>query len=164
MIGCNQSWKRSEGVEVGFASKRQRRCVRQQPLVMRWLLGYSTVYAYSFHSMHLHAMMPEKLWSLIMSWDRNTSTSEQLMVEVLEDAKQALTLDEIVSAMQNRDPSVLTGKTPTKSLYSVVYRREKRRAERGLEALFTTTTRGGSTYYSLNPEGMETAGERILEK
>jgi len=112
----------------------------------------------------MHAIMPKKLWSLIMSWDRNTSTSEQLMVEVLEDAKQALTLDEIVSAMQNRDPSVLTGKTPTKSLYSVVYRREKRRSERGLKALFKTTSRGGSTYYSLNPEGMETAGERILEK
>lgn len=114
--------------------------------------------------MQLHAMLSEKRWSLIMSWDRNTSTSEQLMVEVLEDAKQALTLDEIVSAMQNHDPSALTGKTPKKSLYSVVYRREKRRAERGLKALFKTTTRGGSIYYSLNPEGMETAGERILGK
>ncbi|PMG87338.1 hypothetical protein BCU81_10585 [Vibrio breoganii] len=86
------------------------------------------------------------------------------MVDVLAESKQALTLDEIVSEILSRNPSALTGKTPRNSLYSVVYRREKRREERGLQALFNTTTRGGATYYSLNPKGLESIGERILEK
>jgi len=99
-----------------------------------------------------------------MTWDRNKSTSEKLMVDVLAESKQALTLDEIVSEIISRNPSALTGKTPRNSLYSVVYRREKRREERGLHALFKTTTRGGAIYYSLNPKGLESIGERILEK
>lgn len=99
-----------------------------------------------------------------MSWNRNKSTTEQLMVDVLAKSKQALTMDEIISEILSRNPSALTGKTPRNSLYSVVYRREKRRAERGLPALFETTTRGGATYYSLNPKGLEAIGERILEK
>jgi hypothetical protein len=86
------------------------------------------------------------------------------MVNVLADSKQALTLNEIVSEILSRNPSALTGKTPRNSLYSVIYRREKRRAARGLHALFKTTTRGGATYYSLNPKGLESIGERILEK
>lgn len=99
-----------------------------------------------------------------MSWNRNKSTTEQLMVEILAKSKQALTMDEIVSEILSSNPSALTGKTPRNSLYSVVYRREKRRAERGLHALFKTSTRGGATYYSLNPKGLEAIGERILKK
>lgn len=99
-----------------------------------------------------------------MSWNRNKSTSEQLMVDVLADAKQALTLDEIVSEILIRNPSALTGKTPRNSLYSVVYRREKRRAVRGLSSLFKTSMRGGATYYGLSSKGLESIGERILEK
>lgn len=99
-----------------------------------------------------------------MSWNRKKSTTEQLMIDVLAKSKQALTMDEIVSEILSNNPSALTGKTPRNSLYSVVYRREKRRAERGLQALFKTTTRGGATYYSLTPKGLEPIGERILEK
>ena len=86
------------------------------------------------------------------------------MVNVLAESKKSLTLDEIVSKILSNNPSALTGKTPKNSLYSVVYRREKRRAERGMHSLFKTTTRGGATYYSLNPKGLESIGERILEK
>lgn len=86
------------------------------------------------------------------------------MVDVLAVSKQALTLGEIVSEILSRNPSALTGKTPRKSLYSVIYRREKRRAERVSPPLFKTTTRGGATYYSLNPKGLDSIGQRILEK
>ena len=99
-----------------------------------------------------------------MSWNRNKSTSEQLMVDVLSESKQALTLNEIVIEILSKNPSALTGKTPRNSLYSVVYRREKRRMDRGLHSLFNTTARGGATYYSLNPKGLESIGVRILEK
>ncbi|MDQ7016495.1 MAG: HTH domain-containing protein [Gammaproteobacteria bacterium] len=99
-----------------------------------------------------------------MTWNRNKSTSEQLMVDVLAESKQALTLDEIVSEILSRNPSTLTGKTPKNSLYSVIYRREKRREERGLHSLFKTTNSGRTTYYSLNPKGLESIGERILKK
>jgi hypothetical protein len=99
-----------------------------------------------------------------MSWNRNKSVSEQLMVNVLAEAKQALSLDEIVSVILASNSSALAGKTPKNSLYSVIYRREKRRAECGLEVLFITSKRGGATYYSLNANGLESIGERILEK
>jgi len=99
-----------------------------------------------------------------MSWARNTSASEKLMVDVLRDADQALTLDEIVEQILDRYPETFTGKTPKKSLYSVVYRREKRRKERGLPALFITTIRGGARYYSINPKGLESIDERTEEK
>lgn len=95
-----------------------------------------------------------------MSWDRNTSASEKLMVDVLRDADKSLTLDEIVEQILHRNPTALSGKTPKNSLYSVVYRREKRRKERGLPALFKTIIRGGARYYSINPKGLEPISER----
>lgn len=99
-----------------------------------------------------------------MSWNRNKSTSEQLMVGVLAEAKKALTLDEIVSEILIWNSSALTGKTPKNSLYSVIYRRERRRAEYGYSPLFKTAIRGRVTYYSLNSKGLESMGERIKEK
>jgi len=99
-----------------------------------------------------------------MTWARNTSATEQLMVDALRKAKKPLTLDEIANQILVRHPGVLTGKTPKKSLYSVIYRREKRREERGKPLLFITSIRGGATYYSINSKGMGNIGERILKK
>lgn len=99
-----------------------------------------------------------------MSWSRSTSASEQLMVEVLAESGQSLTLDEIVEQILLKNTNTLTGNTPKKSLYSVIYRREKRRKERGQTTLFLTNSRGGATYYSLNQKVKECAGERILEQ
>gem|GEM_PF-2124793 len=96
-----------------------------------------------------------------MSWDRSISNSEQLMVDVLVAENQALTLDEIVTQILILNPNALTGKTPKKSLYSIIYRREKRRKEKGVSPLFKTNRRGGATYYSLNSKGHETIGKRI---
>tara|TARA_B100000929_G_C15341027_1_gene364148 strand:+ start:275 stop:574 length:300 start_codon:yes stop_codon:yes gene_type:complete len=95
-----------------------------------------------------------------MSRARNTSASERLMVDVLRDAAEALTLDEIVEQILDRSPATLGGRTPKKSLYSVIYRKEKRREERGLPVLFKTSTRGGAKYYSINAKGLEHIGER----
>ena len=96
-----------------------------------------------------------------MSWNRSSSTTEQLMVEVLKEAEQPLLLEEVVSNIRSFYPDALTGKTPKNSLYSIIYRREKRRNKKGLPPLFITNVRGGATYYSINPEGMEHIGERI---
>ncbi len=85
-----------------------------------------------------------------MSWNRHISLSENLMVQILADAQQPLTLDEIVENILLSEPKAFAGRTPKKSLYSVVYRREKRRTERGQPTLFKTSYRGGATYYSLN--------------
>jgi len=86
------------------------------------------------------------------------------MVEVLMDTNQMLTLDEIVDLILAQNPAVLTGKTPKKSLYSVIYRREKSRKERGISPLFKINIRGGITCYSLNPKGVETIADRVLKK
>jgi hypothetical protein len=84
-----------------------------------------------------------------MHRNRNISVSEQLMIAVLTEVDQPLTLDEIVSRMLAINPQILIGKTPKKSLYSIVYRREKRRQVKGLPLLFETSIRGGATHYSI---------------
>lgn len=96
-----------------------------------------------------------------MTWNRNISTTEQLMVDVLNKATQDLTLDEIVNEILKLKPSALKGKTPKNSLYSVIYRREKRRVELGIDKIFITFVRGGATYYSLNSNNLGSIGKRI---
>ncbi len=73
------------------------------------------------------------------------------MRQILEDSGQAHTIDEIASAIVESAPETLKGKTPSKSLYSIVYRREKRRLERGQTQMFLTEKRGGAIYYRNNP-------------
>lgn len=99
-----------------------------------------------------------------MAWTRNASASEKLMVDVLRNANKVLTLDEIVKQISHRNPTALSGKTPNKSLYSVVYRRENRRKERGLLVLFKNIIRGGARYYSISLKGLESISERKEEK
>lgn len=90
-----------------------------------------------------------------MSWTRQKSDLETLMVAVLKKRKRALSLGELVSEIKRLDSSELTGRTPTKSLYSVIYRREKRRLERGEEPLFMATKDRNTSIYSLNPKHPE---------
>ncbi|WP_161556295.1 HTH domain-containing protein [Dickeya undicola] len=82
------------------------------------------------------------------------SRNEQLMIQVLESATQPLNLTEIVEAINAIDDTNLTGKTPEKSLYSIVYRREKRRKEKGQEPMFIVNKRGGTQYYSVNKKAI----------
>jgi len=91
-------------------------------------------------------------------------SSEELMVNVLNHAKQPLSLDEVVTEIIKISPTTLTGKTPNKSLYSIIYRREKQRKERGHQPLFHQMKRGGATYYSLNNKGKNFIGKRIEKK
>lgn len=87
-----------------------------------------------------------------MAWNRSISKNEQLMISVLETAGQSLNMSEIVKAIAKKDKSALSGKTPEKSLYSIIYRREKRRKEQGKPPLFLVIKRGGTQYYQLNKE------------
>ncbi len=89
-----------------------------------------------------------------MPWDRKMSRNEQLMFQVLESAMQPLNLAEIVNAIKAIDNTSLAGKTPDKSLYSIIYRREKRRKEKGQPPMFIVNKRGGTQYYSINKEVM----------
>ncbi|WP_312437301.1 HTH domain-containing protein [Achromobacter sp.] len=89
-----------------------------------------------------------------MSWNRQTSNLEGLMVAALK-KKKALSLQEVVEAIQKKKPDVFTGKTPRNSLYSIIYRREKNRLERGNELLFMTERVRGEVVYSLNPDCTE---------
>ncbi|NKI73632.1 hypothetical protein Dpoa2040_000845 [Dickeya sp. CFBP 2040] len=89
-----------------------------------------------------------------MPWDRNVSRNEQLMLQVLESAVQPLNLREIVNAINAINNTSLAGKTPEKSLYSIIYRREKRRKENGQTPIFIVNKRGGTQYYSVNKEAI----------
>jgi hypothetical protein len=90
-----------------------------------------------------------------MTWDRNNSALEPLMIAVLKKKKVALSLQEIVFEIQKSSPSIFTGSTPRNSLYSIVYRREKRRASLGKEALFNRQECRGEILYSINIKNSE---------
>lgn len=79
-----------------------------------------------------------------------SSQAEDAMVKVLKKAKGPMSLAEIVSEIQKLHSTILSGQTPTKSLYSIVYRREKRRREDGEKPLFKLTNERRDTLYSLN--------------
>ena len=87
-----------------------------------------------------------------MGWNRQKSNLEELMVEILKKKKKPLTLLEVVDEISKTNPEVFTGKTPSKSLYSTIYRREKARIERGNQPMFLQDTARQETQYSLNPK------------
>lgn len=90
-----------------------------------------------------------------MTWNRQKSDLEALMVEVLKKKKKALSLGEIVSEIEKIEPHAFTGKTPTNSLYSIIYRREKRRLENGIKTIFLIEKDRNSSIYSINKNSKE---------
>lgn len=72
------------------------------------------------------------------------------MVEILKIKKLPMSLGEIIEEIKICSPTALTGKTPRNSLYSIIYRREKRRIYADEEALFKTTEERREILYSLN--------------
>jgi len=87
-----------------------------------------------------------------MSWNRQKSNLEELMVEILKKNKKPLTLLEVVDEISKSNPEAFSGKTPGKSLYSTIYRREKARIEKGKQPMFLTNTEKREALYSLNPK------------
>ena len=85
-----------------------------------------------------------------MSWSRSKSEDEDLMVYVLKKKSSPMSLGEIVEEMKKLSPELLTGKTPKNSLYSILYRREKRRIDAGEKPVFKTTEERREVLYSLN--------------
>ncbi len=85
-----------------------------------------------------------------MSWSRSKSEVEDLMVYVLKKKSSPMSLGEIVEEMKKLSPELLTGKTPKNSLYSILYRREKRRIDAGEKPVFKTTEERREVLYSLN--------------
>ena len=87
--------------------------------------------------------------SLVNNMKRR-SDLEMLMIQVLKEKKRALSLSEIAPEISKIDKAIFSGKTPAKSLYSVVYRREKKRMELGLEPLFKKEMCRRDVLFSLN--------------
>ena len=104
-----------------------------------------------------------KLKSRRKTWDRHNSEIENLLFETLKDAKEPLTLEEMVGKIRDKDPSKLSGANPQKSLYSIIYRREKRRVERGHEPLLQEHRSKYEVKYSLNSGSANTVGVKITK-
>lgn len=80
------------------------------------------------------------------------SNIETLAVRVLRESGMALTVGEIAKGITSINPDVLRGKTPTNSLYSVLYRKEKQRESAGEKALFVKFKKSSVLFYELNAE------------
>jgi hypothetical protein len=85
-----------------------------------------------------------------MSYNRRKSYLEELMVQILQEAKEPLRLPEIAALIKASHPDAITGKTPANSLYSIIYRTEKRRTDRGEKTLFNKEYIKADCFYSLN--------------
>lgn len=84
-----------------------------------------------------------------MAYSRRKSKAEELMIEVLKEYKDGMSLFGIVQEILQKDPECLVGKTPINSLYSIVYRKEKRRVENGELPLFEKVVFHRETLYKL---------------
>lgn len=87
-----------------------------------------------------------------MTWSRQKSDLETLMIQVLKLQKRALSLSEIVIEIEKISPYAFSGNTPTNSLYSIIYRREKRRSTKGQPPLFLIEKYRYYSVYTLNPD------------
>lgn len=75
---------------------------------------------------------------------------EELTISVLKKAKQPLLIREIVDEIKKIEPEQLKGKTPTNSLYSIIYRHEAKRKDKGEKELFSKIKRGKQLYLEMN--------------
>lgn len=96
----------------------------------------------------------QHLTGVHMSWNRQHSNLEELMVNVLRKHK-SLSLQEVVLVLEKSNEVVFTGATPVNSLFSIIYRREKRRLDNGMPCLFDKLSIKGRAVYSINPENKE---------
>lgn len=98
-----------------------------------------------------------------MNWDRRTRNLETLMVDVLKASKKPMSLNEIVETIKANNPESIRGKTPRNSLYSIVYRNEKRRHENNEPLLFNVETTGRRSIYSLNIAGTNNKKSKVIK-
>ena len=81
---------------------------------------------------------------------RNKSNFESAAVKVLKESRKPLTLMEITKRIIDKKLCDTNGKTPDKTLYSIISRREKARIERGENTLFKKSKDQGFIKYTLN--------------
>lgn len=81
---------------------------------------------------------------------RNKTSTEKLAVSILTDTKEPMLISEIVEIIKKQSPTHLTGKTPEKSFYSMIYRNEKRRVENNQSPIFKMEKRGSMLFLELN--------------
>jgi transcriptional antiterminator len=80
------------------------------------------------------------------------SRAEEMMIQILSLSKDPISLTQIAKEIELSDPTILSGKTPRNSLYSIVYRREKRRELAGLSRLFSRQVIHREMYFTLQSQ------------
>jgi hypothetical protein len=77
------------------------------------------------------------------------SLSERLMVRILQESKKPMSLNNIIEVINRSHPELFKGRTPKNSLYSIIYRNEKKRQDRNEALLFNIKIEGKTSFYSL---------------
>jgi len=75
-----------------------------------------------------------------------------MMIQILNLSKDPISLTQIAKEIELSDPTILSGKTPRSSLYSIVYRREKRRELAGISRLFSQQVIHKEIFFSLQSQ------------
>jgi HB1, ASXL, restriction endonuclease HTH domain len=84
------------------------------------------------------------------TWSRRASTYESAAIEVLSRAKQPLPISAISRQIVEQELVEVRGKTPDRSLYSILYRKDRKREQSGQKPLFRRITDGRNVLYALN--------------
>ena len=81
---------------------------------------------------------------------RKNIRTEDLVSDILKKSKEPMLISEIVKKIRKISDTHLTGNTPEKSLYSMIYRSEKKRSEQGKPERFRKVKRGNMILLELN--------------
>lgn len=83
------------------------------------------------------------------TWNRHNPAFEQAAIEVLRLSKRPLTIREITDEMISKNLITVRGKTPAKTLYAIIKRKEDLRAKRGEAPVFHKIMKGSAVRFTL---------------
>lgn len=81
--------------------------------------------------------------------NKKVISMESEIISVLEQAGRPLSIKEIADIIVSRKRKEFFGKTPNKTVYSIIYRKNKRKKEQGYEPLFNKAEEDEQVKYFL---------------
>lgn len=84
------------------------------------------------------------------TWNRMEPAFEKAIIAVLKQARKPLTIREILDILLEKHLIKSSGKTPDKTLYAIIRRRNERAAAKGEKSPFNRIKRHISVSYTLN--------------
>lgn len=89
-------------------------------------------------------------------WDCKVSQFENAAIQILLNSPYPLTIKELVEAMISQELITVRGKTPHRSLHSLIQRKDAKRLKKGLTPVFKKIREGKTVRYFLTNRSQTT--------